>query len=197
LPQPTTFHLIRHAVHDLLPHTLAGRMPGVPLSPEGQAQAERLGDRFAGQDIAAVVTSPVQRAMETAAPLAARLGRAPAKEAGFAEIDFGDWTGLRFDALANDPAWHVWNRLRSFTCCPGGESMHCAQSRALAALHGLEASHCGETVAVVSHADIIKSLLAAALGVSLDHLHRLRIDPASVSTLVVFGDDLRVDRVNG
>ncbi len=172
-------------------------MPDVPLSPDGQAQAVALADRFAGQDIAAVATSPVQRARETAAPLAARLTLTPVAEPGFAEIDFGRWTGLRFDALDGDPAWEAWNRLRSLACCPGGESMHGAQSRALTALDGLRASHRGGEIVVVSHADIIKALLAPALGLSLDHLHRLRIDPASVSTLVVFDTDVRVDRVNG
>ncbi len=193
---PTTVHLVRHAAHALLPHVLAGRMPDVPLSPDGQAQAAALAERFAGQDIAAVVTSPIQRARETAAPLAARLTRTSVTEPGFAEIDFGRWTGLRFDALAGDPAWDAWNRLRSLACCPGGESMHGAQSRALAALHGLVVTYRGQAVVVVSHADIIKALLAPALGLSLDHLHRLRIDPASISTLVVFDTDVRVDRVN-
>ncbi len=195
-PGPTTIHLVRHAAHGLLPHTLAGRMPGVPLSAEGQAQAASLAARFAGQPIAAVVASPVQRAQETAVPVAAALGLAVRTEPGFEEIDFGRWTGCRFAALAADPDWARWNRMRSLACCPGGETMHAAQSRALRAVHELRAEHGAAVLVVVSHADVLKAVLAAALGLSLDLLHRLTLDPASVSTLLVFDADMRVDGVN-
>jgi len=194
---PTTFHLVRHATHGLLPHILAGRMPGVPLSAEGQAQAAALAERFGqGQPIAAIVASPVQRAQETARPIAARLGLPLRTNFGFEEIDFGRWTGRRFDALQPDPAWHAWNRLRSLAQCPGGETMHAAQSRALLALSRLRAEHGSASIVVVSHADVLKAMLAPALGLSLDHLHRITIDPASVSTLVLFEEDCRVDGLN-
>ena len=193
---PTTFHLVRHAAHGLLPHTLAGRMSGVPLSADGRAQAETLARRFAGTDVAAVVASPVQRAQETAAPVARALGLEVRGDAGFEEIDFGRWTGQRFEALDADPDWHAWNRLRSLARCPGGETMHAAQSRALAALARLRAEHGAATVLVVSHSDVLKAVLAPALGLSLDHLHRISIDPASVSTLLVFDADWRVEGLN-
>ena len=194
---PTVFHLVRHAAHVLLPHTLAGRMQQVPLSEAGRAQAAGLAERLAGEAIFAVVASPVQRAMETAEPLAQRLGMQVVVNAGFQEIDFGAWTGRRFDELAGDPVWADWNRLRALASCPGGETMHAAQSRALSALMGLHAAHGGRTIAVVSHADIIRAILAPALGLPLDRLYRLTIDPASVSTLVVLEGDMRIDRVNG
>ncbi len=187
---------MRHAAHALLPHTLAGRMAGVPLSNAGRAQAAALAARFIGRPIAAVLSSPVQRAQETAAPIAATLGLPLTIEPGFEEIDFGAWTGMRFDALEHDPAWQAWNRLRSVAVCPAGESMHQAQSRAMLALARMRAEHGEADLIVVSHADVIKSVLAAALGLSLDLLHRLTIDPASISTLVLFDTDLRVDRVN-
>ncbi len=171
-------------------------MPDVPLSPEGVAEALGLAGRFR-HPIAAVVTSPIQRARETGAPIARRLGLVPEIAEGVTEIDFGAWTGRRFEALQDDPAWSAWNRLRSLSSCPGGETMHQAQSRALLALQALRHRHPDQVVVVVSHADIIKALLAPALGLSLDHLYRLTIDPASVSTLVVFDADLRVDAVNG
>ncbi len=193
---PTTIHLVRHAAHGLLPHTLAGRMSGVPLSEEGGAQAKALAEHFQSEPVAAVVTSPVERARGTASPIAAALGLAVSIEPGFDEIDFGRWTGQRFDALGTDPAWDAWNRLRSLAACPGGETMHQAQSRALLALASLRRAWPADTVVVVSHADIIKAVLAPALGLSLDHLYRLTIDPASISTLVLFDDDLRVDGVN-
>ncbi len=187
---------MRHAAHALLPHTLAGRTPNVPLSAEGEAQAARLAAFFAESRTSAIVTSPIQRARETAAPIGRRLGVPPVLEPGFEEIDFGGWTGRRFDDLGADPAWQSWNRFRSLSACPGGESMHHAQSRALAALAHWRALHFGQTVIVVSHADILKALLAPALGLPLDRLHRLTIDPAGISTIVMFDDDLRVDCIN-
>lgn len=171
-------------------------MPGVPLSAEGQAQAAGLAAWFASHPVAALVSSPVQRAQETAAPIGARLGLPVQTDPAWTEIDFGAWTGMRFDALAPDPAWQRWNRLRSFATPPGGESMHAAQSRALAALDRLRVSHPGQAVAVVSHADILKSVLAAALGVTLDTLQRFRIDPASISALVLFDDAVEVVALN-
>ena len=191
----TTFHLVRHASHGLLAHTLAGRMAGVPLSEGGRAEAARLAQRL-DPPIAAVITSPVQRAVETAAPIAARLGLVAQVEPGLAEIDFGAWTGRRFDDLAPDPAWQAWNRMRGLVACPGGESMHQAQSRALAALDRLRLFYPDQVVVLVSHADILKALLAPALGLPLDRLYRLTIDPASISTLIAWEGDWRVEAVN-
>ncbi len=189
-------HLVRHALHGLMPHTLAGRMPGVGLTEAGREQAVLLAKRFEGEAVAAIVSSPVQRARETADIIGAAL-RVPVKsDAGFEEIDFGAWTGRRFDDLAPDPAWQAWNRLRSLVSCPGGETMHQAQARALRSLNRLRGAYAGRAVIVVSHADVLKAMLASALGLSLDHLHRLTLDPASCSTLVLFETDVRVDGVN-
>jgi probable phosphoglycerate mutase len=187
---------VRHGAHALLSHTLAGRMPGVSLSDKGRQQAAALADRFAGQPIAAVVSSPVQRATETAAPVAERLGLPVKRDPAFEEVDFGRWTGLGFEALDADPAWQDWNRLRSLTACPGGETMHAVQSRALDGLRRLRGTYPDQDVLVFSHSDIIKVLLSPALGLPLDRLYRLAIDPASISTLVVFDGDVRVDGVN-
>ena len=196
MPGPTTFHLVRHASHGLLPHTLAGRMPGVALSEAGREEALLLAARFGAEAVAAIVSSPLQRARETAEPIAERLGLELATDAGFEEIDFGVWTGQRFDELAPDTAWQAWNRLRSLAGCPGGETMAQAQARALLALGRLRAAYPDGSVVVVSHADVLKAVLAAALGLPLDHMQRLTLEPASCSTLVVFDADVRVDRVN-
>ena len=171
-------------------------MEGVPLSEEGRAQAERLADWFAAHPVAAVVSSPMQRARETAAPAAARLGLPVQTDEGWTEINFGAWTGQRFDALAPDPAWHRWNHLRSLATPPNGEPMHAAQSRALTALDRLRTAHPGAAVAVFSHADIIKAVLTAALGTGLERLWHLRLDPARVSTLVLGDADIEVVAVN-
>jgi probable phosphoglycerate mutase len=187
---------VRHGAHALLSHTLAGRMPGVPLNAVGRQQATALAARLAGQAAAAVVSSPVQRAAETAAPVAERLGLPVTLDPAFEEVDFGRWTGLGFDALDADPAWHDWNRLRSLAACPGGETMHAVQSRALDGLRRLRGRYPDQGVLLFTHSDIIKVLLSPALGLPLDRLYRLTIDPASISTLVVFDGDVRVDGVN-
>ena len=192
---PTTVHLVRHATHGLLPHTLAGRLPGIALSPAGAAEAQALAAHF-NHPVAAIYSSPIQRALETAAPIAAALALPVMQNPGFTEIDFGEWTGARLDALAPDPAWQAWNRFRSLARCPGGETMHEAQSRALSALADCRVRHPGATVVIVSHADIIRSMLAPILGFSLDRLYRLTIDPASISTLTLFDDDARIDAIN-
>ncbi len=171
-------------------------MPGVPLSQEGIGQAHRLAAAFASRPVAAVISSPVQRATETAAPIAGALGLETSIDAGFEEIDFGRWTGARFDELADDPAWHAWNHLRGMARCPGGETMAEAQARALAALAGLRARFADQSIVVVSHADIVKAVLAPALGLPLDRLYRLTVDPSSIATLVLFDQDMRVDAVN-
>ena len=171
-------------------------MLGVPLSALGQHQANRLAAYFASSAVTAVISSPVQRAQETAAPIAAALTLDIQTDAGFDEIDFGDWTGTTFANLETDHAWSAWNRLRSLAAPPGGEPMHHAQSRALAALSRCRAAYPDQQIVLVSHADIIRALLAPALGLSLDRLYRLSIDPGTISTLVLFDEDLRIERIN-
>ena len=191
---PCTIHLLRHAEHGLLGATLAGRMPGVALSEAGRAQAAILATRYAGSDIRAVLTSPVQRAVETAPPVAAALGLSPVNEPAIEEIDFGRWSGQDFEALARESGWAAWNTARSLASTPGGEGMLAAQARAVGALLALR--HGGGTVLAVSHSDVIKAVLAYVLGMPLDLLHRLEIAPASRSIVTIGGDFARVEAVN-
>ncbi len=171
-------------------------MEGVGLSPDGRQQAERLASTLGVRPIAAVVSSPLQRARETAAPLAARLQLPVTIEQGLDEIDFGDWTGLGFAALEGRPEWDAWNRFRSTAACPGGESMLAAQARALAATLQLAAAHRGAELVLVSHQDVLKSLLAHFLGMPLDLLGRIDLDPAHRSTVTLFADGVRVGGIN-
>ena len=192
----TTLHFVRHAEHGLLGRVLAGRMEGVGLSEAGHAQAAALAGSPALQEVSAVWSSPLQRSQQTAAPLADRLGLPVTVDPGLNEIDFGEWTGLGFDDLHSRPDWVAWNRLRSCNRVPGGESMGEAQGRALDALWRLcRVVGDGEAV-VVSHSDIIKAVLAHMLGLPVDLMQRLEIDPASRSTVVFHGTDLRVCGVN-
>lgn len=174
--------LVRHASHGLLGRVLAGRMPGVALSDAGRAEADCLAQVLAGEPVRAVWTSPVQRAVETARPIAARHGLVPIAEPGLEEVDFGDWTGQPFEALPG-AAWQAWNRDRAMATPPGGETMLAVQARAVATMHRAgESEGAGEGVVVlVSHQDVIKAMLAFVLGMPLDLLHRFDVAPASRS----------------
>lgn len=180
--------LVRHASHGLMGRVLAGRMPGVALSDAGRAEADGLAQALAGEPVRAVWTSPVQRAVETAWPIAARHGLVPIAEPGLEEVDFGDWTGQPFDALTG-AAWEAWNRDRAMAMPPGGETMLAVQARAVATMHRAgedtgadEDERAGEGVVVlVSHQDVIKAMLAYVLGMPLDLLHRFDVAPASRS----------------
>lgn len=192
----TTLHLVRHAAHGQLGHALTGRTPGVHLSAEGRTQAALLADRFAKLPVAAVLSSPMERAQETAAPVAARLGLPVRTEPGLDEIDFGAWNGAAFDALEGSAEWLAWNRFRSFAPAPGGESMAAAQVRALGAVARLHRAYPDAELVAVSHCDVIKAVLAHFLGTPLDLFHRIEIGPASRSVLSLFQHDARIDAVN-
>lgn len=192
----TTLHLVRHAAHGQLGRALTGRTPGVHLSVEGRAQAALLAERLVALPIAAVLSSPMERAQETAAAIAARLGLPVLTEPGLDEIDFGTWSGGAFDALEGSAEWLAWNRFRSFAPTPGGESMTAAQARALAVLARLHRDHPSGELVAVSHCDVIKAVLSHFLGTPLDLFHRIEIGPASRSVLRLFEHDARIDAVN-
>ncbi|HYF57126.1 MAG TPA: histidine phosphatase family protein [Salinarimonas sp.] len=189
-------HLVRHAAHGLLGRTLTGRMPGVSLSPEGRAQGKRLAARLGGMPVDAVETSPLERARETAQPIADALGLTPVVAPALSEIEFGTWTGMSFDALADDPAWRRWNAARSLGQPPGGESMLAVQERMRAHLEALRRERPEGRVVLVSHCDVIRAALLHVLGLSLDLYDRIAVDPASVSTLALGDWGARVLSVN-
>lgn len=196
LPGGTTLHMVRHAAHGLLGRVLAGRMPGVRLSGEGQAQAARLADTLASRPIQAVLSSPMERAQATAATIAARHGLPVQTDPGLDEIDFGAWTGAAFDYLDSRPDWHAWNRLRSFAPTPGGETMVAAQARALAAVARARTAHPDGEVVMVGHSDVLKAVLAHFLGTPLDLLLRIDLHPAHRCVVVVHDGDVRIEGVN-
>jgi probable phosphomutase (TIGR03848 family) len=177
----TTLLLIRHGANDLLGHRIAGRMPGVHLNAEGHRQAERLAERLDGLPIRAVYSGPLERARETAAPLAARLGLDVIILDAIGEIDFGHWTGESTEALYNLPRWQRFNAYRSGIRIPNGETMLEAQCRAVNAIERLQEEHPEDLVAIVSHGDVVKAALAYFLGVPLDLFRRIEVDPGSLS----------------
>ena len=182
----TSIVLLRHAAHDWLGRGLAGRLPGVGLSTAGQAQARALVRRLQDQPLAAIHSSPQQRTLETVEPLARQRGLAVQVDAAFDEIDFGAWTGLRFDEVRlQAEAWKHWVERRGSAQPPGGEPFAAVAERAMAGLHRLAARHPGQQVLVASHGDVVKAIVATVLGLSLDHLERFVVAPASVSIVVV------------
>ena len=179
----STFLLIRHAHHDWIGRGLAGRLPGVHLSAEGRQQAERLAGRLEGAGIGAVYSSPLERAMETAEPLAQRLGLKVCPSEALGEVRFGAWEGRLLAELEHDRLWRRYNELRSTTRPPGGELVLEIQARVISELERLHHEHADRTIAVVSHGDVIKAAVWHAAGAPLDLFHRLEIDLARVTAL--------------
>lgn len=193
----TRFLLIRHALTSATGKALSGRSPGVLLNAEGRKQAAGLGEKLRGLPIAAVYSSPLERALETAKLAAAALGALATPCEDFLEIDFGEWTGSLIHDLEDDPAFDRFNRERSAARIPGGESMFEAQQRMVTGLEKLKRLHPGQTVAVVSHGDMIKSAIAWYVGIHLDWLHRIEISPASISVIELLDGDARIVMANG
>jgi broad specificity phosphatase PhoE len=192
----TTFLLVRHAAHDRVGTVLCGRMPGVTLGSVGREQARQLGERFAGETIASVQTSPLERARETAQPIALSTGAELAVCEGIVEFDFGAWTGQPFEDLAGDPRWGGWNVARGLHRPPGGESMLEAQARIVKVMEELRRVYPDRSVVLVSHSDVIKAALLYHLGLPLEAYGRLEIAPASISTLAVGDWGSKLIRLN-
>jgi probable phosphoglycerate mutase len=192
----TTFLLVRHGSTDWVGKALAGRIPGVGLDAAGRIQAQEVAKRLAERAIAAVWSSPLQRAVETAAPLAERLGVPVQTCEAFTEIDFGEWQGKAIADLQPDPHWQRFNTQRGSTVAPGGELMLQVQARVANQFERLRQQHRDETVAVFSHADVIKAALMLYLAMPLDCHGRLEISPASISVLEVADWGPRIVAVN-
>jgi probable phosphoglycerate mutase len=164
---------------------LTGWLPGVSLDENGRNQAEHLALKLGGIPIAAIYSSPLERTIETAEPLARLKGLEILRDPAFGEINFGDWQGRNFDEIVNDPQWARFNNFRSGTRAPGGESMLETQARMAGRLFALAPEYAGKTVAVFSHADAIKSAVSYMLGIPLDFHQRLEILPASITTIII------------
>lgn len=181
----TCVFLVRHGATDLLGHAIAGRKPGVSLNAEGRAQAERLGRFFETKVIAGIHCSPLDRARETAEPIAQHLRLDIEIAAALNEVDFGEWTGMPFDELAQRPDWQHWNELRSNTRAPGGETMLEVQARVVGYIQNLSGAANKDGYILVGHSDPIKSALLYFLGGAIDFMSRLEIAPGSISAVLV------------
>ncbi len=161
---------------------LCGRTAGIPLDPSGRDEAQRLATRMRRPDV--LLTSPVERACETAQTIGGHHGLQPIAFSAFTEFDFGAWTGRSFESLQAEPLWGEFNQHRTATRAPGGESMAEVQARALAGVNDLGVVYPGcLTIAIVSHGDVIRALLVHAAQTALDSYWRFTVDPASITEL--------------
>ncbi|GAA4662007.1 MSMEG_4193 family putative phosphomutase [Gordonia humi] len=169
---------------------LAGRTPGVGLDDLGRSQADGLVDRLgdAAGRLRAVVRSPLQRCAETVAPLVAGLdGCREITADDLAEVDYGDWSGRKLTELVGEPLWKTVQRHPSHAVFPGGEGLADVSRRASAAVRELDREHGGDDGEglwlACSHGDVIKSIVADALGMHLDGFQRIVVDPASITVI--------------
>ena len=188
-----TVLLLRHGLTAMTGPVLAGRTPAVHLDERGRAQAAAAADRLAVLPLAAVVTSPLERCAETARAVT-RAQKAAGRtvrqrtDRRLLECDYGDWTGRTIASLAKDPLWPVVQAHPSGVRFPGGESMAAMAERAVRAIRDADtelaaSSGPGAVWVACSHGDVIKAILADALGLHLDLFQRLVVDPCSVSAI--------------
>ena len=169
-------------------HVLAGRSEGVDLDDKGRQQATELVDRIGELPIRALVCSPLLRCRRTIEPLAEALGIKAQVDDRFAEVDYGEWTGRKIGDLVNEPLWGVVQAHPSAAVFPGGEGLAQVQTRAVAAVRDHDArlaeQHGGDALWLAcTHGDIIKAVVADALGLHLDGFQRVSADPASMSVI--------------
>jgi probable phosphomutase (TIGR03848 family) len=188
-----TLLLVRHGLTELTGPILAGWTPGLSLDERGRAQAAALAARLAPLPLAAVVSSPLERCLETAGAVAAALERPVDKvsqDERFGEVRYGDWTGRRLEDLAKEPLWRAVQAHPSAVTFPGegGEQLAAAQHRAVTAVRDWNervAADAGPDALylVCSHGDIIKAIVADALGLHLDQFQRIQADTASLTVI--------------
>jgi probable phosphomutase (TIGR03848 family) len=191
----STVLLVRHGLCDPVGQSIAGRGPGVHLNADGCRQARALARALERLPVAALYSSPLDRARETAEAVAERTGLAIEIASGLQELDYGAWTGRTLESLAGDPIWQRFNRERAMTRIPDGETMEEVVERAVKSVSDMRAAHPGALLAAVTHGDVIRALLTSWAGMPLDHMLRLEIAPASVSA-VRFSPQPRVLTVN-
>jgi probable phosphomutase (TIGR03848 family) len=192
----TTFLLIRHGETDAVGKLMAGWAPGWHLNARGRQQVERLAQRLEKVKIRAVYASPLERAIETAEPIARSHGLDVQVVERLGEVRAGEWQGMAFSDLDRREDWRRYNTFRSGVRIPGGELMAEIQLRMVQELESLRARHSSDAVAVVSHGDPLRAAVAWFLGIPIDLMLRFEIGTASVSVVQVDDWNARVLCVN-
>ena len=186
-PASTLVLLVRHGQTPTTGKVLPGRAPGLHLADVGNQQAQRAADRIAElKTVDAIYASPLERARETAAPIAAARGMKVQIDKGLLECDFGDWTGAELKKLMKLPEWGTVQRAPSTFTFPGGESFNAMQTRMVTAIDRLRVLHAGGVIVCVSHADPIKAAVAHAMGTHIDLFQRIVIGTCSI-TAIAYG----------
>jgi probable phosphomutase (TIGR03848 family) len=191
VPEALTLLLVRHGMTDATGPRLAGRAPGLHLNDQGRVQAAHLASRLAGLTPSALVSSPLERCQETAEAISEQLGTPVTTDERFVECDYGSWTGRSLTDLAAEPLWRVVQDHPSAARFPGGEALATTSARAVEAVRDwngrlLEQAGAGASppvYVVCSHGDVIKAIIADALGLHLDLFQRVRVDPCSVTSI--------------
>lgn len=194
----TLLFLIRHAQNEWVrTGRLAGWTPGVHLNEEGQQQAAALGERLATAKLQAVYSSPLERAVETAQAVLAHYPEMELQiNEGVGEVQFGKWTGERLRKLRRKRLWNAVQHTPSRARFPAGETIREMQYRAVSALEDIAQQHPGGRIAVFSHSDVIKAIIAHYAGIHLDLFQRLMISPASISIIALHRQGSAIVRMN-
>ncbi len=188
--------LIRHGLAEYKPGRLYGWTPGVHLSAQGRDEAKRLSERLEPVKLNALYCSPLERCCETADAILAgrKLEKQIVEDLG--EVKYGSWQGKTFKSLVKTPLWRTVQLVPSQATFPGGESLLAMQTRGVAAVEAIRAKHKQGTVAIVSHADMIKALVAHYLGMHLDLFQRIHVETASVTAIAFMGAFPRLVRLS-
>jgi probable phosphomutase (TIGR03848 family) len=180
----TTVLIVRHGLTATTGHVLTGWMPGIGLDERGRAQAARLADRLAGLKLDAIVTSPLQRCVETARAVADRRSVNVQIDERVGECQYGEWTGRQLKELERDPLWKVVQAHPSAVTFPAGESLLDMQHRVVAAVRDWNGRLGPDaTYLICSHGDPIKAVVADSLGLHLDQSQRIQVDPCSLTVI--------------
>ena len=184
----TTYVLwIRHAENDWVgTNRLAGRTNGVHLNDRGREQSTKLAELLKHHPISAIYSSPLERCLQTAEPVAAALGQQVHPEPGILEVDYGEWQGGDLKELSKLPEWQSVQHFPSSFRFPGGETLHQTQSRAVWTVDRLVQAHPNQLVALFSHGDVIRTTLAHYMGTPIDLFQRIVINTASISALAFY-----------
>jgi probable phosphoglycerate mutase len=195
--------LIRHAHSEANAKALlSGRTAGVHLSPKGQSQSQELISRLGRLKVATLRISPLERCFETINPWWDSLGKEQnpsvelIRDENLNEVDYGDWSGKKLAVLSKKKLWSTVQNSPSAMYFPAGEGLAQMQERAMRAVHEAATTPKKGVVIFVTHGDVIKSIVASALGMHLDSFQRLVIDPASVNVLDYSGIKPRVLLLN-
>lgn len=190
--------LIRHA-HSTAnaAGVLSGQLPNIHLSKQGTEQAKKLADRLGALQITRIQVSPMERCLETIAPWLELHGNKVdvVREQNLIEVDYGNWSGKKLATLARAKLWRTVQNQPSAMIFPAGESLAQMQVRAMQPVHSFLAGKAELTI-MVSHGDVIKAIVASAMGMHLDDFQRIVIDPASISILESNGGPIRLTRLN-